>query len=235
MTAMAGIIVSLVGLGIVIGASVSFVYPLPGLTTNRGRGWTVVVGYGVLCWGSTIIRQTVPEELREPFADPIMLVILGVFVLSCIALIRPSPNLWLSTRKQAGYVCGLSLGLMVVASQLLPEPPPPTSEELAALAAEAKREAEEAEAERRAEERAQGAITQARGDSVCKTDRFTCIERRSACVLRAHDAAASCLSECGDLWIRASNFDTKTCAEPCINTAKEEEDWCKKRYAWKGD
>ena len=51
MTAMAGIIVAVVGLSIVIVASVSFVYPLPGLKTNRGRGWTVVVGYGLLFWG----------------------------------------------------------------------------------------------------------------------------------------------------------------------------------------
>lgn len=72
------------------------------------------------------------------------------------------------------------------------------------------------------------------GDSVCETDRFTCIERRSACFLLANDAAASCLSECGDLWLRDSNFDTKTCAEPCVNTAKEERERCKKRYAWQG-
>ena len=152
MAAMEGIIIALVGLGIVIVASVSFVYPLPGLTTNRGRGWTVGVGYCVLFWGSTIIRQTVPEELREPFDGPITFVVLGMFVLSCIALIRPSPNLWLSTRKQAGYVCGLSLGLMAVAAQIAPEPPPPTPEELAAIAAEEKREAEEAKARRKAEE-----------------------------------------------------------------------------------
>ena len=50
-------------------------------------------------------------------------------------------------------MCGLSLGLMVVAGAFLPEPPPPTPEELAAMAAEEKREAEEAEEERRAEER----------------------------------------------------------------------------------
>ena len=100
MTAMGGIIAALVGLGIMIVAFVSFVYPLPGLTTKRGRGWTVVVGYSVLLWGSTIIRQTVPEELREPFATPIGFVVFGMLVLSVIALIRPSPNLWLSTRKQ---------------------------------------------------------------------------------------------------------------------------------------
>ena len=168
MTAMEGILVALVGLGIVIVASVSFVYPLPGLTTNRGRGWTVVVGYLVLFWGSSVIRQTVPEELREPFAGPIMVVIFGAFVLSCIALIRPSPNLWLSTRKRAGYMCGLSFALFAVAAQIAPAPPPPTPEELAAqaaeekkrkAAAEARRKAEEAEAEaeRRAEEREKAA------------------------------------------------------------------------------
>ena len=153
MTTLAGIVMALAGLGIVIAASVSFVYPLPGLTTNRGRGWTVAVGYFVLLWGSAVIQQTVPEDLREPFAGPIAFVVIGMFVLSVIALIRPSPNLWLPTRKRAGYMCGLSLGLMVVAGALLPEPPPPTPEELAAMAAKEKREAEEAEARRKAEER----------------------------------------------------------------------------------
>ena len=152
MAATAGIIVALVGLAIVIVAFVSFVYPLPGLTTKRGRGWTVVVGYGVLLWGSTIIRQTVPEELRESFITIPMLVIFGAFVLSCIALIRPLPSFWLPTRKKARYACSLSLGLMVAVSPLLPEPPPPTPEELAAIAAEEKREAEEAEVRRKAEE-----------------------------------------------------------------------------------
>ena len=154
MTAMEGIIVALVGLGILIIGSVSFVYPLPVLTTNKRRGWTGVVGYLVLFYGSTIIRQTVPEELREPFASPLLaLVIFGAFILSCIAIIRPLPQLWLSTRKRAGYVCILSFGFMLVAARLSPEPPPPTPEELAAQAAEEKKRKAEEEAERKAAER----------------------------------------------------------------------------------
>ena len=153
MTTLAGIVMALVGLAIAIVAFVSFVYPLPGLTTNRGRGWTVVSGYCVLLWGSIIIRQTVPEEIRESFVTYIMLVPYGAFILSIIALIRPLPSCWMPTRKQARYGCALTFGLLVAISPLAPESPPPTSEELAAMAAEAKREEEEAEARRKVEER----------------------------------------------------------------------------------
>lgn len=152
MTAMVGILLALVGLGIVIAAFASFVYPLPGLTTKRGRGWTIVAGYCVILWGSIIIRQTVPEEIRESFVNYIMLVPYCAFILSIIALIRPLPSCWMPTRKQARYGCALTFGLLVAISPLRPEPPPLTSEELAAMAAEAKREEEEAEARRKAEE-----------------------------------------------------------------------------------
>lgn len=76
-----------------------------------------------------------------------------------------------------------------------------------------------------------GALAQC-GDSVCETDRLVCSESRSNCFIRANAEAASCVNECGESWVRDSNFDTKTCAEPCVTTATEERESCKKRYTW---
>ena len=152
MTAMAGIIVSLVGLGIVIVASVSFVYPLPGLTTQKRRKWAIAFGFLVLLVGNTVIQHTVPEDLREPFVGPVLSVPFLLFILAGIALIRPLPKLWLPTRKRAGYVGGLAFALLLAGSPLVPEPPPPTPEELAEQAAKEKRRKVEAEARRKAKE-----------------------------------------------------------------------------------
>ena len=161
---MAGIIVALIGLGIILVASFSFVQPLPRLglptKTRAFTYWLVGGGYIIVATGSGMIRQTFPEEVREPFLFLPMLAVLGAFILSCIALVRPLPKLWLATRGRAGYVLALSLGLMSVLSILLPEPPPPTPEELAAQAAEAERQRTEQAAEERrkaAEERREAA------------------------------------------------------------------------------
>lgn len=70
------------------------------------------------------------------------------------------------------------------------------------------------------------------GDSVCAKDREKCIERRANCSLRTDIKASECLRECGDLWFHDSNFDRKTCVEPCFNMAKEERESCHEKYAW---
>ena len=176
----------------------------------------------------------------------LVLIAFSVLILSGIALIRPLPKFWLPTRKRAGYVCGLSFVLMVAAGAFLPEPPPPTPEELAAIAAEEKREAEEAEArrkaeeaeaevERRAKEREQ-ALAQFHATSECAKYEYsvsTCSRRRRACWTRASEARNSCVNECGDLWLQDSNFDTGSCAKPCVEAYEKERDWCSEKYAEK--
>ncbi len=226
MTAMAGIIIALAGLAIVIVAFVSFVYPLPGLTTKRGRGWTIAGGYLVLLWGSSIIRQTVQEELREPFVTIPMMVIFGAFVLSCIALIRPLPSCWLPTRKQARYACVLSLGLMAAASPLLPEPPPPTPEELAAIAAEKRREAAEAEEQRRLEE-----VEYNKGHPICKTDENLCADYLVDCMKRIDRNYEACNDICIQKWLLNRDYDVGSCEKQCPDNDYGP---CHEEYAWKG-
>ena len=170
----------------------------------------------------------------------------SAMIVSIVALVRPLPKLWLPTRKRAGYVCGLSFVLMVAAGAFLPEPPPPTPEELAAIAAEEKREAEaaearrkaeeaEAEAARRVEEREQ-ALAQFQATSDCAKYNYsmaTCSRRRRACWTRAREARNVCVIACSDMWLKDSNFDDGACAKPCVDTYEQERDWCTRKFAEK--
>ena len=170
-------------------------------------------------------------------AGILVLIAFGALVLSIIALVYPLPKFWLPTRKRAGRVCGLSLVLMFVSAPFLPEPTPPTPEELAAIAAEERRAKIEAAVRQRAEERNQ-AIAQFRATSECakyEDDEWgqgKCGRRRAACHNRAVEARNLCVNECGDLWLADSNFDTASCTKPCTETFREERDWCQERYAW---
>lgn len=145
-------------------------------------------------------------------AGILVLIAFGALVLSIIALIRPLPSFWLPTRKRAGYICGLSLGLMVAVSPLLPEPAPPTPEELAAIAAEEKREAEEAEARRKVEEAERDLPPLVLGESGCDEkgvygtkDRLVCSKLREGCLKE----------------VAQGTFDASF-------------SWCEEQYTWRG-
>lgn len=139
--AVIGSVLMLVGIGIMVGASIALVRPLPllGLMTKKRAGWTVVASYFILFAGSGIVRQTVPEEEIEPFLFLPSLPVFGasilsgiaVFILSCIDLFRPLPKFWLLT---AGYIFALSVGSIFVIGLFIPEPRFPTPEEIAARA-----------------------------------------------------------------------------------------------------
>lgn len=130
-------------MGVMAVAFLSFVRPFPllGLTTKRRAGWTAGIGYVIVIVtvGSTVgpaVRETVSEETRNLLFGPFVFAIFGAFIAACSALFLPCLHSLL--RGNGHCIIGLSVGLMPIFGNFV-GPPPPTPEELKALAAQAER------------------------------------------------------------------------------------------------